>query len=739
MRNILIFVSLSQVIACHGSSPGAPAPDATPDAGVTPDAMPGDTPPTVAPCGILGLPGPPLIKVGPGTVHLRDLDGDGKLDLIVVGSTEVSVMLGHGDTSFGASIDSALDGTPIDSVAVADLDGDGHLDLVLTHPASIQTLLGDGAGRFTRRLVVPANAARASAVADLDGDGKPDLVLAGGTVRVRLGIGDGTFGAEKPFATRQGPTVVAIADLDGDGIPDVIAASELDTTVNVLAGVGDGTLKAAVNQEGVSTPTQLVATDLNGDGKPDLVIGSHLGGVGVLLNAGNGTLGAVVAYPVGEPQNSELVGLAVDDVNHDDKPDVVALVGHQVVVLAGTADGTLVSPTVVSRVLSEAHEIVLGDVSGDGALDVMIAKSRSSTVSVLQRDGSGGWFAATPYGAVGRADAAVAATDLNGDGNLDLVLFTAGKSELPSSGPVSVALGTPGGGFTDPVVVTQGGRVRVQDITGDGIADLIVSRGYGGLTVLAGRGDGAFLDPVSISKLFADVVAIGDVDGDGKLDLVVAQGAGLAELYAGHGDGTFQDAGALWQGTRHTFIDSIALGDLNHDGKLDVVVAHDIFNCAECDHGTPGLEVLLNQGDGTLSPGFHSPVAENEATLVDLDGDGKLDLVTTGSGGALVRHGVGDGDLQAAVSYPTEQAGELRVVDLTGDGKLDLVTGSFFPGGLSVLPGNGDGTFQPKLAYANAVQSIAVADVNHDGRLDIITASATSGGAFDVSFARCVR
>jgi hypothetical protein len=214
-------------------------------------------------------------------------------------------------------------------------------------------------------------------------------------------------------------------------------------------------------------------------------------------------------------------------------------------------------------------------------------------------------------------------------------------------------------------------------------------------------------------------VATGDINGDGKLDLVVANSnVNTASVLLGNGDGTFQAAQSV--PVPYFYTNAVAVGDLNGDGKLDLFVTQ----------GT-NIYVLPGNGDGT----FQSPIASrlgfgpNSVAVGDFNGDGKADLALTDdfySATVSVALGNGDGTFQAAQSVPAgASANSVAVGDLNGDGKLDLVEGSRIDNHVSVLLGNGDGSFQlvhvPVMGGGSQL-SVAVGDFNGDGKTDMALA-----------------
>src|SRR5216684_1815090 len=235
----------------------------------------------------------------------------------------------------------------------------------------------------------------------------------------------------------------------------------------------------------------------------------------------------------------------------------------------------------------------------------------------------------------------------------------------------------------DPIFVAVG------DFNGDGVPDLVVANeGSNNVSVLLGNGQGAF----QAAQNFAagtnpQSVAVGDFNGDGKLDLAVAnEGSGDVSVLLGNGDGTFQTAVAIATGTNPQ---SVAVGDFNGDGNLDLAVA----NGGDFSSGAgSNVTVLLGNGDGTFQTARAFAVDDipQSVAVGDFNGDGKLDLAVANlrSGDVSVLLGNGDGTFQGAVNYAAAGASSIAVGDFNGDGKLDLAVAS---GSVSVLLGNGDG------------------------------------------------
>jgi hypothetical protein len=294
-----------------------------------------------------------------------------------------------------------------------------------------------------------------------------------------------------------------------------------------------------------------------------------------------------------------------------------------------------------------------------------------------------------------------------------------------SSVTMAASLLSQAGALSTPTSATPS-TVVVGDFNGDGKLDVVVSSG-----VLLGNGDGTFqpaiaLPPRSDGKPFDSlpnaVLVAADLNNDGKLDLIIETGTILSVLL-GNGDGSFQPATSLAIQTGGSGYDYV-LGDFNSDGKLDLAVGTPfVANVGRT------LSIYPGNGDGTFGAAFFSVTVPSAYSLAtgDLNGDGKLDLGVCESSGLsfgplAVFLSNGDGTFQTPASSVTCDL-VIAFADLTGNGKLDVLSWGFNPpdpGGVRILRGNGDGTFHDNNEFVGAGLG-AVADLNGDGKLDLFS------------------
>jgi alpha-tubulin suppressor-like RCC1 family protein len=343
----------------------------------------------------------------------------------------------------------------------------------------------------------------------------------------------------------------------------------------------------ATNFAAGTYPYSVAMGDLNGDGKPDLAVANRTDdNVSILLGTGTGAFGAATNFAVG----TQPASVAIGDLNGDGKPDLaVANRGSDnVSILLGTGTGAFGSAASFAVEFASPSSVAIGDLNGDGKPDLAVAKTgfgSDDNVSILLSDGTGAFGSATNFD-VGRSPYSVAIGDLNGDGKPDVAVANLGNDN------VSILLGDGTGAFGVATNFGVGGlpfSVAIGDLNGDGKPDLAVANlGTDNVSILLGDGTGAFSSATNFAVGSGPVsgpvsVAIGDLNGDGKPDLAVANAnSNDVSILLNTGDGAFGPATNFAVGSSPT---SVAIGDLNGDGKPDLAVANNTSN---------NVSVLLN-------------------------------------------------------------------------------------------------------------------------------------------------
>jgi hypothetical protein len=326
------------------------------------------------------------------------------------------------------------------------------------------------------------------------------------------------------------------------------------------------------------------------------------------------------------------------------------------------------------------------------------------------------------YG-VGSLPIGMAKGDFNSDGSPDLAVGNAGTDD------VSILLGNADGTFQAAVNYAAGDNVHyiaAHDLDADGSLDLAVANyDSADVSILLGNGDGTFQTAVNYNVGFgAQFPAVGDFNIDGRLDLAVSSFANSdVSILLGNGDGTFQTAVPYAVANAPV---GVTVGEFNNDGNPDLAVA----NYHQQTDGS--ISILLGNGDGTFQTAVDYPVGGEISTIAvatgDFNADGNSDLASANwiSGTVSILLGNGDGTFQSAVNYEVcMNPSYISLDDFDADGNVDLAVTNFGSDTVSFLLGNGDGTLHPAVNYTvgDAPFSIVVGDFDADGNPDLVTAN----------------
>ncbi len=626
-------------------------------------------------------------------------------------------------------------------VATGDLNGDGHVDAVTANGTSddISVLLGNGDGTFqaAQSYSVGANPSFVK-LGLFNGDGVLDVAVAnfqGDSVSVFTGNGDGTFQITDTVAAGDAPWTVETGDFNGDGVTDLATANGNTDNVSLLIGNGDGTFQSPLFLVAGNNPNDVAVNDFNGDGRDDIAVANNFdSSVWVYLQNSNGTFQGPNRFNLSIRPNDVVSA----DLNGDNFADIVMTgTGATIAYLVGNGNGTFQAEQNLS-IHSASTNLIVEDVDADGANDIVTSNFNGDSVSVFLGNGDGTFPPAVSF-VTGETPWGVAAGDFDGDGALDLVTANGSGSDL------SVLFGDGGGKFLirdegekypPPIVFPAGdfpSSLVTADFNGDGINDLAnTNRNADTVTVVLGNPDGTF----GVPQTFAvgdDPLAIiaGDFDNDGQMDLATANlNSDDVTVLWGNGDGTFQPAVSF---ASDDAPQSLAVADFNGDGVSDLVVANRFGH---------NVTVLISNADRTFQPvaGFAVANFPNFVTTADLNNDGIIDLATTNNNidaeDVSLLLGNGDGTFQAALHLTVgNRASSLAAADYDGDGFSDLAVGNSGIDDVSVLFGNGDGTFQPVLSLPVGTRqySVTTRDLDRNGTNDLIFGAQNGGVSVLVS------
>jgi hypothetical protein len=561
---------------------------------------------------------------GFASIASGDFNGDGKQDLIfAMGSGSAAYLLGNGDGTFGAPEN--LSGT-VQQLTVGDFNRDGYSDVAYFTPSlssnpgnpGVVVLLGGSGGLAATGATIAAIGSVASflTAVNLTSSGNLDLVLGNNNGAASLPqpsntlvfLGDGKGGFHAPMSYTAN-SVYGVLDLNGDGFPDLAGVGGPSTGVlPYAAGNGDGTFQALPNTANGQPFQGITVADMNGDGLADGILFDQTGRPQVYLARGDGRFTAVPNSSL--PAAPGLIVAA--DFNGDGKIDVASILpgtidgptttSGAVAVYLGNGDGTLNFEQQTALNFELISVAVAGDFNGDEKQDLVLVYSQAvgeynSVAVLLPGNGDGTFGTPKPIPLLSTAIGTVQATDLNGDGITDLILF--GVSYL----------GSTNGTFAPLQILPANGWV--EDLDGDGKLELITFGG-GFLNVYSGNADGTFsTNPITSSPAGTEgfySTAVGDLNGDGLPDIAVGVVSSAVIVYLNQGGGSFiQDPTMYFAGVDNQNSDvspysgnftSIALARLNSSSAA--TGTQRTFDALVYTSG--GLTSLLNQNNAAPKP-----------------------------------------------------------------------------------------------------------------------------------------
>ena len=728
--------------------------------------------------------GTPLRGTGAQQLLAGDIDADGDLDIIFAENYDNVRVASNNGTGIFMLSSVATGFVNIQKLQLADIDNDGDLDVLVMTDAQLISALNDGQGVLTKQAgqVLYFGYLRDMAVADLTSDGLPDVVIAAanvssgqpGLMAVWPGLGNGQFGPRSlPEFVGSWPSALLLADVNADGKLDALAlsgepAGNTPATLHLRLGDGHGSLTqpssyavAAANQT-VGSP---LLADFDGDGDLDLLTqNTNLLTLNLSLNTGRPAPTLATVAPAQGPVGTRVL-LTGTNLNSTRRVTFGGVAATDFTPLSATQCTAVVPPGAITGAVTLTTPAGTTTSSGSFTVTVPVLPSSSNparnAVHVARNSNVSATFAqALPASATGslvvqtnlrqgrRAGVASGAgtATLTFNPNLDFapgekvqVSLTGGSGTgavLPQVYDFVAATGGPGqgnmrwGGFTD----YSGGTVG--DFDEDGAPDMITQEPLNGqLRILFNNGLGQLgARTQTTPNPLVRAIRMVDVNGDAHLDLVMSEfvqyrlDREINRLVwrAGTGTGTFGTAQPIH--TANGAIQDIAVGDLNGDGLPDLTALM---------QGADSVLISLNMGNGVFQRRADAAAVRgaNTLRLADIDNNGTLDLLTTGTGGALTSAmqisrslGTGAGDFVPTTPLMyAEQVLTFELGDVDGDGKVDLVAGTastIYQGSVKLRRGDGQGNFGPTQTVGpnGYFGYLQLADFNADGNLDLIAA-----------------
>jgi uncharacterized delta-60 repeat protein/gliding motility-associated-like protein len=728
------------------------------------------------------------------SVHDFDLDGKSDIAVLNTGSNNVSVFRNIGSIgsitagTLSAKVDFAI-GAFGQGLTVEDLDVDGKPDILVTVGNGVEILRNNSIrGTITNTSFdATVNFATGAlpnyaATGDLDKDGRPDIVVsnwsnANISVLKNLSgpgsISTGSFAAKFDIATFSEPRGVAVGDLDGDGALDIAVAGQIANKISVFKNIATvGTLDLtsfATNVDFPSSgnPRTLAIGDLDGDGRSELVVaGSSANAVGVLRNTVS-TLAAPTLSSFTPSQGPPGTLVTITGTNFSTVPlqNTVKFNGKVASILSSTS--TSISVSVPSGATNGTISVSTGcnTVTSTGTFTTAIGISGFSPASgpvgtTVIIDGGG--FSTTPannvvfFGATQATVTNATATQLTVTvpygATYKPISLTVGGVVSQSAVPFLVTY--PGGvaldacSFAAKVDFSTGlspNGTHLLDVDGDGKSDMVFTNTSSNTLSIArntstGTGVVSFAASTNFTTLAGpDGVDFGDLDGDGKSDIVIINNNTLSIFRNTSVSGSISfatridvAAGLLTNGRR------VALGDLDTDGKLDVVVPNNFTKVSVFRNlSTPGNISLATKVDFVIHGSSTLPW---NATIGDLDGDNKPEILVTllssGNRVSILRNTTAPSVINSSSFAPFVEfvtgsnPYDVELADIDGDQKVEMITANSSSGTISVFRNtstlgviNGS-SFAGRVDYFLGVlpNNLAIDGFDGDGKPDVAVA-----------------
>jgi hypothetical protein len=701
-----------------------------------------------------------------------------------------------------------------EAVAIGDVNGDGRNDVVMTtsfyfdpeNDYHIFVFLQNSSGELNPPIKYPTNSSYANGpvsidIGDVNHDGKADVVVGNSGDNIEIFLQNASGGLDPGVSY---PTVnslsIKIADLNNDGLLDVVGIGWGTDTLDVLLQNLGGTLNPPVTHSVTHGGYDEVDVgDVNNDGLTDIIVMSGQGlspNLGVLLQQTNGSFSAPIYYELGEDELTQ--GVAVGDVNGDNLRDVVVTYGgnrpySKIGVLLQNRTRTL-QPAVSFDSYDCPEPVVIADINNDSKKDIIVAHGGWLALGVYLQGTNGSLLPeelyplpyATHYNPQG-----LAVGDINGDGLNDVViadynhglvvLYNIGGPAIPnidvSPSPVSFGSVFVGNSSSQNITIYNRGTgaltISTIEIMGPNAADfgqtnacsevgpgstctinatfIATTEGEKNatLTITSNDPDTPVLQVTFLAyagrPLFDPyvyfptgsqpvAVAIGDVNGDGRNDVVMTttfyfdpENDYHIFVFLQNSSGELNPPTKYPTNSSYTNgSESIDIGDVNHDGRADVVVGNSRSN----------IEVFLQNAAGRLNPGISYPTVNSTSIkIADLNSDGLLDVVGIGWGtntlDVLLQNS--GGTLNSPATYSVTHGGydEVDVGDVNNDGLTDIIvmSGQGLSPNFGVLLQQANGTFSGPVYYQlgedELTQGVAIGDVNGDNLRDVVV---TYGG-----------
>ncbi|CAF3234253.1 unnamed protein product, partial [Rotaria sp. Silwood2] len=683
----------------------------------------------------------------PRSLAVGDFNNDDLQDIAVAnfGTNNIGVFLGYGNGSFQSqNIYSTGSHSHPYAITTADINRDNRLDIVVTNAGkdNVGIFLGYGNGTFVNQITFSTGNGsnpHSLVVAYLNNDIFPDIAVANsGTdnVGILIGYGNGTFASVKTYLTGYGssPQFVTVGDFNNDNRTDIIVANNGSDNVGVIFSdrsidfLDEISYSAGLD----SSVMSMVLGDLNNDNYLDVVVANYnTDSVGILLGFSNGTFSSQTTFPTGS--GSGPYSVAVSDLNHDNHMDIVVANydTDSVGILLGFSNGTFSSQTTFPTGSgSGPTSVTVSDLNHDNHMDIVVANYDTDSVGILLGFGNGTFARQTtfPTGS-GSSPISVAIADFNNDSQPDIAVANYHGHNI------GILLGYDNGTFASQITYSTGelsypACVTVGDLNNDFIMDIIAPAKYRDyVAFFFGIGNGSFGSRISYYTGYQSApvsVVVGDLNNDNLSDIVVGNSnANYLSIFRGYGNGIFSSL--VMYPIKSTDTENfVAIGDLNRDARLDIIITNYYGNCV----------VLLGYDAGTFASLIDFPTSYDllptSLTIGDFNRDHRMDIGVSNfvSNNLDIFYGHENGSFINEHTFSVGDKSHPRMIisgDLNNDNILDIAVANTGNDNIGMLIGYGNGSFRSIQTYSTGSGSkpytLAIGDFNNDNRIDFAVAN----------------
>ncbi|HEY2084122.1 MAG TPA: FG-GAP-like repeat-containing protein [Verrucomicrobiae bacterium] len=709
---------------------------------------------------------------GPFSVAIADVEGDGIPDLVVANNgsstSTVSVFQNPGivGTISAASFLPRVDfsGTSsAEGLAIGDMDGDGKLDIVVGSPTG-------GTVSVYRNISTPGTIDRNSfspavdfagagivntlSLADVDGDGRLDLTCSSQgnnafsifkNISAPGSFTTASLGARVDYASGSNPNGIALGDLDGDGRPDVVFGNYYDDTIsiykNIVPIIGEPIITTQPTNLTVYAGSAATFT-VSASGDAPLFYQWHFNGTNDLPGATNNVLTLTNAQFTDAGNYSVTVTNARSSATSSNAMLIVNPSPSSIPVITSFNPSSGNVGVVVTLGGSNFSAVASNDLVYFGAVQTLVTSASITNLSVLVPTGA--TFApitVTVNGMMAFAHQPFLPT-FRGIGQFNSASLASRLDLSTGSGPIRVVIADLDGDGKPDVAAAEANSIDISIFRNISTSGSLTAGSFASPIVLSMGTTGSGANPYGL--------AAADLDGDGRLDLIAlnasANAVSIFRNISSPGTITTNSFASRMDLPSGNVMRGLAIQDLNRDGRPEIVVANfgdntvSIFeNKSAIGNLSFGARVNFEAGTGTFSVG-----------LADMDGDGQPDIVTVNNNSSsaaisVLRNlgltgAISNGSFSPRIDFPASNSAEaLAIGDLDGDGKLDVIAGSPTGSGILVFRNTStsgvinSNSFAPavKFAAAGKVNSVGLADMDGDGKLDIALVTQASN-AFSI-------